>query len=258
MTRIDTVVPLRADVPEVVSPSLLTPIAGAPSFELKFLLSDALAEQVEAWSRQHLAFDPHADAALGNAYRIHSLYLDTVALDVYHRAPKYGRRKFRIRRYGTERGLYLERKTRSGDRVAKRRTFLPDTELLHLQNGHMDSAWAGHWFHRRLVARRLQPVCQITYDRVAHVGASAEGPLRLTLDRHVSCAPVRDWQVGEVHHGLALFQGQIVLELKYRSASLPVLFKRLLGEFKLCPRPASKYRRAIEAWGLAGHAKEVG
>ena len=58
--------------------------------------------QAALWARQHLAFDPHADASLGNAYRIHTLYLDTAELDVFHRTASYGRRKFRLRRYGNE------------------------------------------------------------------------------------------------------------------------------------------------------------
>src|SRR5262249_62138116 len=123
-----------------------------------------LGQQVGLWARQHLAFDPHADAALGNAYRIHSLYLDTATLDVFHRKPGYGRRKFRLRRYGTEHGLYLERKTRSGDRVKKRRTPIPDTELGHLLEGAADPAWGGHWFHSRLLHRALRPPSPISYD----------------------------------------------------------------------------------------------
>src|SRR5262249_52767349 len=102
-----------------------------------------------------------------------------------------------------------------------------------------------------------QPACQVTYNRVAHVGTSAEGPLRLTLDRHIQGAPTRQWHVAEPRNGRPLFPGRVVLELKYR-ASLPALFKRLLREFNLNPQPASKYRRCVEAWAGGGGAKEVG
>jgi len=232
-------------------------VGATASYELKFLISEPLAERVELWARQHLAFDPHADAALGNAYRIHSLYLDTPALDVYQRTPSYGRRKFRLRRYGTERGLFLERKTRSGERVRKRRTLIPDTELARLQAPETDPAWCGYWFHRRMLGRRLQPICQITYDRVAHVGGNAGEPMRLTLDRRIHCAPMRDWLVAEPRTGLLLLPGQVVLELKYRTA-LPALFKRLVQEFGLNPRPASKYRTCVESWALHRNGREAG
>jgi hypothetical protein len=45
--------------------------------------------------------------------------------------------------------------------------------------------------------------------------------------------------------------GQIILELKY-SGVFPRLFKDLVDEFQLTPRPASKYRFAVQTLGLAG------
>jgi hypothetical protein len=84
--------PSRNGVADAVSPSLV-PVDGAPAFEIKFLLDPARAECVTAWARRHLVPDPHADPALGGAYRVHSLYLDTAGLDVYHRADSYRRRK---------------------------------------------------------------------------------------------------------------------------------------------------------------------
>ncbi len=236
------------------------------SYELKFLVSEAMAEQIELWARQFLAFDPHADAALGNAYRIHSLYLDTAELDVYRRTPSYGRRKFRLRRYGTERGVFLERKTKAGERVRKRRTLIPDTELIRLQDATVEPSWPACWFQRRVQRRRLQPTCLITYDRVAHVGASGDTPMRLTLDRHIHCAASSDWatswatswRVAEPPGAsLLLLPGQVVLELKYRTV-LPALFKRLVQEFNLRPRPASKYRLCVEAWSLDKAGREAG
>jgi hypothetical protein len=240
-----------------VSPSLISAAGTGVSYELKFLLADALAAEVEVWAGRRLALDPHADAALANAYRIHTLYLDTPALDVLRRSLSFGRRKFRIRRYGSECGLYLERKTKRGDRVRKRRVPIPDAQLVRLQHSQADQQWEGYWFHRRLVDRSLQPTCLITYDRVARVGVGAEGPLRLTLDRCIHCLPMRDWRVADAHAGLMLLPGQVVLELKYRSC-IPVLFKQLLEEFRLTPQPVSKYRLAIQAWGLDAAHKEAG
>src|SRR4051794_22197189 len=107
-----------------LSPSLLWPTSTTASYELKFLLSRARAEQVEGWARQHLALDPHAEPALGDAYRVRSIYFDTEHFDVFHQSPSYKRRKFRLRRYGDEPGVYLESKAKSADKVAKRRTLV--------------------------------------------------------------------------------------------------------------------------------------
>src|SRR5439155_22125195 len=99
------------------------------AYELKFLLDETRAQDVEAWAELRLALDPHSDPALGGASRTTSLYFDTPELDVYHRAPSYRRRKFRVRRYGSAPEVFLERKSKWGDRVAKPRTAVPAAEL---------------------------------------------------------------------------------------------------------------------------------
>jgi hypothetical protein len=257
--RLQFVAPAAADsgTSELISPSLLSKPGKVASFELKFVVTEQIAGSVELWAQRHLGLDAHANPHQGNGYRIHGLYLDTPALDVYHRTPTYRRRKYRLRRYGSESGVYLERKTRAGERVRKRRTFIPATEIERLQSGQAYSTWDANWFHQRVRARGLTPICQIMYDRIAYVGSTNHGPLRLTMDRGIVCAPCSHWAVDEPKPGLTLLKGQVVLELKYRQA-LPLPFKQLVQEFNLNPRPASKYRQSIEAWGLQARAREVG
>jgi VTC domain len=240
-----------------LSPSLLWPTDNVASYELKFRVAPAQAQDVEAWARQHMALDPHADEALGNAYAIRSIYFDTAELDVFHQRPRYKRRKFRLRRYGTERGVFLERKAKSGDRVAKRRTLICDEELSRLRETTTEEAWPGVWFHRRVLARRLAPRCVISYERVAHVGMSMEGPIRLTLDRNVHCALTEGYDFHATTSSIPLLTHLVILELKFRRA-MPALFKGLIQEMGLHPTGVSKYRAGIEAWGLAQSAKEVG
>jgi hypothetical protein len=223
---------------------------------LKFLLDDARAQEVEAWARARLAPDPHGDPALGGAYWTTSLYFDTPGLDVYHRSPGYKRRKFRVRRYGAAPWLFLERKSKRGDRVAKRRTAAPAEEVGLLARPLSVTTWPGHWFHQGLRERRLVPACRIAYQRTAYVGAGADGPLRLTLDRRVRGAPCRDWAVGPPDGALPLLQGQVILELKFRAA-LPGPFKDLVQAQKLSPSGVSKYRKCREAWGATAAGREV-
>jgi hypothetical protein len=233
------------------SPSLATPgDGGGPAFELKFLLDPARSREAEDWARQCLTLDPHGDIALGGAYWTTSLYCDTPELDVYHRSPSYKRRKFRLRRYGVGPAVFLERKTKAGDRVAKRRVAVADAELAMLAHPMSLVTWPGHWFHRRLVARRLGPACRISYQRTAYVGAGADGPLRLTLDRRLRGLLTTEWDVTAFEGGQPLLDGQVILELKFRSA-LPRLFKELVTSLRLSPRAVSKYRLCREAWGLS-------
>jgi hypothetical protein len=231
---------------DLASPSLCLTTNGVPAYELKFLLSEDQARDVEAWARRHLARDAHADPALGGAYRTTSLYCDTPDWDVYRRVGSHRRRKFRLRRYGQEARVFLERKAKAGDRVRKRRTDVPEAELARLAHPFAVLGWPGDWFHRRLLARRLRPTCRVGYERTAYVGAGPDGPLRLTLDRHLRGAPADAWSLALPEDGRPLPAGGVICEFKYRLA-LPALFKGLIQEMGLSPRPVSKYRLCVQA-----------
>src|SRR5262249_22260166 len=123
----DVLIPMLAE--DFRSPSLDLPGSVAPAFELKFLVDEDRARAAEAWARHHLVPDPPGDPALGGASGTTSLYFDTPELDVYHRSPKYRRRKYRVRRYGAEPWTFLERKSKWGDRVAKRRSRVHEAEV---------------------------------------------------------------------------------------------------------------------------------
>jgi len=96
-----------------------------------------------------------------------------------------------------------------------------------------------------LLARRLRPVCQVTYDRTARIVSTAEGLVRLTLDDNLRAtaveAPVFVRDAGE-----PFLPGHNILELKYH-ARVPAVFRRLIEEFALKPQTASKYRLATAA-----------
>jgi hypothetical protein len=233
--------------PELRSPSLSAPSnGGVPAYELKFLLGDVEARKVEAWARHRLALDPHGDPELGGAYRTTSLYFDTEKLDVYHRTPSYKRRKFRVRRYAGGPWAFLERKSKWGDRVEKRRSVVPEEEVARLTLAMSMMTWPGHWFHRRLLLRRLGPACRIVYERTAFVGTCSETPLRLTLDRCICGVLTSDWSFAPFEGGVPLLQGQVIMELKFRGA-LPATFKTLVHDMRLSPRTVSKYRLCREA-----------
>jgi hypothetical protein len=153
-----------------------------------------------------------------------------------------------LRRYGIGPAVFLERKSRWGDRVAKRRTLVSPADIGRLEASIDGPEWDGHWFHRRLRTCGLWPACQVSCERTAFVGTSADGPLRVTLDRQALALPARSWDLEETRAGLPILTGRVILELKFR-ASLPVLFKHLIQEMGLCPGPVSKYRLAVEAWG---------
>ena len=212
--------------------------------EIKFIVPSALAEQLSDWARAHLMADPNAGGASGDTYRITSLYFDTEAFDVFNRRGSFGRSKLRVRRYGATELLFLERKLRTRGLLAKRRSIISPRELDRLAEEEPDRHWLGYWFHRRLLARGLKPVCQVSYQRLARVAMTPYGPIRLTIDCDLHGTPVDGLKfTGE--KGSPLLDGSSILELKFRR-ELPVLFKNLLQEFALNPQPFSKYRQAVK------------
>jgi hypothetical protein len=230
-----------------VSPSLQPAVRGEPSaFEVKFLLDESRARDVEQHLAARLALDPHSDRELENAYRVTSIYCDTPDLDVFHRVGSHRRRKYRVRRYGSEPGVFLERKTKQGERVRKRRTQINGSELPSLSSLSHGDNWPGRWFHDQLLFRRLEPVCCVQYLRTAYVGVDADGPLRLTFDRDIRSAGVNDWTLALAGDGLPALADLVVCEFKFRGA-LPALFKTVIQALALEPAGVSKYRHCYRA-----------
>ncbi len=234
-----------------LSPSLRPWILGdSPAFEMKFLLDEVQARAVESRIATRLSPDPHSDLSLGHAYRVSTIYCDTPAFDVFHRVGRHRRRKYRLRRYGSEPQVFLERKTKRGERVRKRRSTIDYAELPALSQFSTDPAWPGHWFHQQLLQPRLEPVCAVQYLRTAFVGSGDEGPLRLTFDRDLRTCLVKDWALPPISDGIPVLAGRVVCEFKFRG-SLPALFKSVIQELALEPTGVSKYRHSFLAAGGA-------
>jgi hypothetical protein len=219
--------------------------------ELKFLVTPTVAEQIAAWARTHLVADPNAAGESHDTYEVTSLYFDTEDFGVIHRRNGLHRSKYRVRRYGGG-AFFLERKLKVSGRLAKRRTPVAPTELALLADLAKPASptnWAGHWFHQRVAGRRLRPVCQITYHRLARVLLTPTGPIRLTMDTGLRAQPVSGLTFQDSARAVPLLSGEVVLELKYRR-ELPALVRELAAQFALNTRPFSKYRAAAAILGL--------
>lgn len=230
-----------------LSPSLS--VAAPWAYEQKFLVAADVARAIERWAGAAMRTDPHADQAANGAYELSTLYLDTPGFDVFHGAQHFRGAKHRIRRYGREALVYLERKTRRGDRVKKRRSGLPRDELAKIPAPRATGTGDLTWFVDALRLHELRPVCAMTYRRTAFFGEGDHGPYRLTLDRAVRGLPARDFAVEPIEHGIAVLSDAVVCELKF-AAALPQPFKQLVAELALAPTSVSKYRRLCVAAGL--------
>lgn len=217
--------------------------------ELKFLVPQSLGEQIRIWARMNLMADPHGAGEEGDRYRITSLYFDTDQFDVFHRRGSFGRSKYRIRRYGENESLFLERKLRTQKMLTKRRSQVALDELHRLLPDRPDDKWEGAWYHRRLLLRKLKPVCQIAYDRTARVLMTHAGPMRLTIDENVHAIPASEVKLHSMSDTRPLLESEMIIEVKYR-LELPPLVKRVIEEFALNPTKCSKYRLAAQRLGL--------
>ena len=242
---------VTAQPPYTLSPSLqLTSRDVLPAHEVKFLLDELQAQQVAAELRSALIPDPHADPqATDGGYSTTTVYCDTPEFDLYHRRGGHARRKFRLRRYGCSESVYLERKSKQGTRVRKRRTCIPLTDLERLEQPPSELCWDADWFHRRVACRRLSPVLAVMYDRAAFIGTSDDGPLRLTFDRAVRCQPVDSWEVRPFCGGHSILADLVICEFKFLGP-MPGLFKRVIASQQLSPASASKYRLCLQALGV--------
>jgi hypothetical protein len=232
---------------ELISPALMPWKRGdAAAYELKFLLTEGEAQQVESRLAGSLVHDPYSLPELGHAYRISTVYCDTPDFDVFHGVGSLRRRKFRLRTYGPGTEVYLERKTKAGQRVRKKRSIVDEADLPHLSDFQVQEDWEGAWFHRQLLNRRLNPVCCIQYLRTAYVGAGPEGPMRLTFDRNLAGCASKKWLPVADAAPIPFLEGKVVCEFKFRGA-MPALFKSAIQELQLAPTGNSKYRHCLVA-----------
>lgn len=207
--------------------------------EIKFLVPIQTAPALLAWAREHMDGDPHGNGEFQDEYLVQSIYLDTPQWHVFRKLGSYGRAKYRVRRYGDENWLFLERKMKRGGIVRKRRTTIQMQELPSF--GQIAN---GRWYEKRLTLRGLAPMCYIQYERVARQKMTTDGLLRLTVDRGLRFQTGVEWTWPGTG-GSAFLTDSAILELKY--LQLPALAKKLIGDFNLNPGPASKYRMALRA-----------
>jgi hypothetical protein len=218
----------------------------ASASEIKFVIDPAAAPRLRDWARSHLDPDPHGAGPFGDEYDTSTLYFDTARKDVFQRRNSFGRAKYRIRRYGASDVVFLERKLRRPGLLIKRRTLAPVDALPTLMLPEA-TGWGGEWFHRRLLARSLRPVCQVSYHRTARTLDTSDGLARFTLDCDLRVVPVGEPRFS-TEPPVSFLDDRVIVELKYR-VQLPGLFKRLIEDFALEPQSASKYRLGMMALG---------
>ena len=231
-----------------ISPSLAPGQPAKFASELKFVVPQSQADEIREWARQNMEADPHGSGDHGDLYNISSIYLDTENFDVLQRKGSFGRSKYRIRRYGNSAGIFLERKMKNRGLVSKKRVLVGVEDLSTLAADQSIETNQTYWFHRRILARRLQPVCHISYNRTARVAMTPAGLIRLTLDEQVAASPAIGFDFPS-SDPQPLTIGGVIVELKFRQ-QMPQIFADCIDRFQLVQQAASKYRHACAKLGL--------
>ena len=94
----------------------------------------------------------------------------------------------------------------------------------------------------------------MSYDRVARIGTSSTGPVRMTIDTNLRVLPMPD-RAFIPGVGLPLIEDKSIIEIKYRR-EIPAVFKRLAEEFGIEIQKVSKYRLGLTALDYPLPAKD--
>jgi len=136
--------------------------------EIKFVVPEVLGNQISLWARERLRPDPHAVLELGDGYQVTSVYFDTEQFDVFHKRGSFGRSKIQNSPLRPRVNVvFLERKLKTpgpGQQTA-RNDSMEEWNLLESDEADLSR----RWFQQRLAVRRLRPVCQISYTRLARI-----------------------------------------------------------------------------------------
>ncbi len=243
----------------------------AQRFEIKYVISEAVAQAISAHIAPYVVPDP-----AGAQYSVVSVYLDTPDLDLYWRSfvGECHRYKLRIRSYDdNEEGmdpLFLEVKQRINQITRKTRVAIlrekldeviadrnaPDECLC--RRGDPAAAAHANRFCEMMAFLAATPRVAVKYRREPFVSRVDHEPLRITFDRRLACAA----DTSSVWNGCApwreLPEVPVVLEIKFTDC-YPAWVERLARQFDLRQESFSKYVYCVDAlrregFALAGNA----
>jgi hypothetical protein len=236
-----------------------------PRFEFKYLVGEAQAKAIRCSLTGLLVPDEHADQGT-HEYPVHSMYLDSPGLDLFH-ASVHGEKnrvKLRARFYSDrpEDPVMIEIKRRETDVILKQRVMTSRQVATSLLEGRWptssDLAENGAAQHLESFCRirdRLsaRPKILVSYIREAYV-LPHDISVRVTFDRYLRAAPY----AGRLRpEGLSIVPLQgVVLEIKFSGAH-PGWMSGLIRRFHLERKSVCKYvisldsvRRLLPAWGI--------
>lgn len=227
----------------------------ARRFELKYRIDEDTARAVRDFARAHLDPDPFGASPDVPSYPVHSLYLDSSGLDLFHATLNGDRNRFKLRaRFYDDAPaspVYLEIKRRVDRCILKQRARVRRAAATALLGGdlpafaHLAAPDARHYtalqdFCALLRGLDAGPSAHVAYEREAWLSRE-HNSVRVTLDRRVRCEVQHAPVLGTAfQRPAAVFAGQVILELKFTNR-FPEWFRELVQHLNLRPDSAAKY-----------------
>ncbi|MHC4192715.1 MAG: VTC domain-containing protein [Planctomycetota bacterium] len=234
-------------------------------YELKYRISESVAEAVTQFVKPHLPLDHYCKSQPNRSYPIVSLYLDSrdLALCWQSLEGQKNRFKLRIRSYTDDPAYprFLEIKRRLNSIIIKSRTRIKHEDVAGLICGagvSQHGSSADEQTHRQFRFYRdmigAEPVILVRYMRQAYEG-DRENRVRVTLDRGLSfkasSRPEVTLDGGRWRH----YPGHsVILEIKFTGA-FPAWLSQMVRCFNLRKQSFSKYVRSLrqsKRTGLSG------
>ncbi len=231
-------------------------------FELKYLVSEETARKVRQFIRCYLKPDEFAANLPGNAYPVHSLYLDSPDLTTYQavQTGEKNRFKLRIRYYSdTDQAVHFEIKRRTNEVISKFRASVHRScvqaivageppQLRHLVKSSPKHFAALQEFCRLMHTLRATPKSHVAYLREAWM-SPLNNSLRITFDRDVKCEPEFSTSLKTaLGTAVAPFDDRVVVELKFTDR-LPAWCLEMIRALGLRRGGAPKYAQGVYLLG---------
>ncbi len=224
-------------------------------FEAKYRIGELMAQAVRGFIQPFVVPDAYTDE--NACYTIHSLYLDTPDLALYHSsvAGKRNRFKMRIRYYDSspDEPVFLEIKRRSDQVILKDRVRVPREVARRLLAGRatvgdLAAACSGRLLNKAFKFRDTMerigatPRVNVRYVREAYM-ARHEDAVRITFDRDLACFPAHGCSEPfpqEEGEWRAVGRGAVILEVKFTNA-FPRWVHEAVQRFHLVRDSIAKY-----------------
>ncbi|NNC82300.1 MAG: polyphosphate polymerase domain-containing protein [Flavobacteriales bacterium] len=227
-------------------------------FEIKYIVPESKIKNLREMLKPFVRPDKYILDRNRRSYTVRSVYFDTPDL-LYYREKIEGvpyRLKLRIRTYNTPRQnakVFFEIKRKHRIPMTKDRASYSMDQTMHfLRMGEVDDVVEQEdprsdntkRFLYHLHRDNLHPTVLVVYDREAYESVF-DNSVRITLDKRLRSAVVRD--VEEIYREdlLSVMQGFFILEVKYNK-KYPEWMRLIVNSLDLKQQAASKYCMSME------------